>query len=144
MKRFLLTLAVLAIASTTFAQQQTYQPVPFDLDNSIWYEYYVDMEAYENINAKGDYYHYVQYTLDSVNTDFAGKQYRRIILHENGVSVPTYVYLREDTLNRRIYLFTNREQLLYDFSANEGDTIKTISDDYMPGTNLMLLSIRYY
>ena len=131
MKKFFL-LFTLAVSFFVAMQAQTsYQPVPFDLNNSVWYEYYVDMEAYENKSAKGNYYHYVQYTLDSINTDFAGKQYRRIILHENGLSVPTYVYLREDTLNRRIYLFTYRDHLLYDFSANVGDTIKTISDDYI-------------
>ena len=131
MKKFLLTLAVLAIVAKTFAQRPNYQPVPFDLNNSVWYEYYVDMEAYENKSAKGNYYHYVQFSLDSTDTIISNHKYRNIVyFNDDGVN-STDFFIREDTANRRVYLKARLEWLLYDFSASVGDTIGTVVDTFI-------------
>ena len=45
-KVFLLVAMMVAGLAAAYAQQE-YHPVPFQLDNAIWYEYYVDAEAYE-------------------------------------------------------------------------------------------------
>ncbi len=124
MKRFLLTLAVLAIAATAFAQQQTYHPVPFQLDNAIWYEYYVDAEAYENKQGKGDWYHYGYFTLDTCDTVINNFKYKQVIAELNGeLFNNTTLFIREDTIARRVYLMNRfTERVLYDFSLEVGDT----------------------
>jgi hypothetical protein len=129
MRRFLITLAVLAIAATAFAQQQTYQPIPFELNNSEWNELSVDIDAYAN-KSYFDYFHFKQIIIDSSDFLLNNKKYKNVICRYNGA--PLYsnygIGIREDTLNRRVYIschyWDTNEMLLYDFSVNVGDTIK--------------------
>lgn len=122
----LMAMAVFGLAAT-FAQQH-YQPVPFQLDNAIWYEYYVDAEAYEIKQGKGDWYHYEQFYFDSCDIYIDRIKYREIIIMENGVPTHTGLVFREDSTARKVYVGrgtgTNfRESLFYDFSVQIGDTI---------------------
>ena len=129
-KVFLLVAMMVAGLAAAYAQQK-YHPVPFQLDNAIWYEYYVDNEAYEVKNAKSNYYHYVQFTLDSTDTIISNHKYRNVIFIKNDSVYSTGFFIREDTSNRRVYLKAHAEWLLYDFSANVGDTIGTIMDTFI-------------
>ena len=120
-------MAVLAIATVSYAQQQ-YQPVPFDLDNSRWYEYYVDIDAYETKQDKGNWYHYEQFYFDSCDIYIDRIKYREIIIMENGVPTHTGLVFREDSTARKVYVgrgtgINFRESLFYDFSVQIGDTI---------------------
>lgn len=124
----LLTLTVAGFV-TTMQAQTSYQPVPFDLNNSVWYEYYVDIDAYAIKGAKGNYYHFAQFILDSNDFYLDGIKYHEIIYISNGLSEHTGLGIREDTASRRIYVGrgsgnTFEETLLYDFSVNVGDTVK--------------------
>ena len=124
MKKFLLTLVVLAIAAASFAQEQTYRPVPFQMDNSVWYEFYVDGDAYEVKHSKGDWYHYGSYTLDTRDTIINNSKYRHVIAELNGVLYDSSdIFIREDTTSRKVYVKTGvAELILFDFSLEVGDT----------------------
>ena len=107
-----------------YAQQQ-YQPVPFQMDNVVWYEYYVDDEAYLTKQFKRrDWYHYGYYTLDTCDTVINNFKYKRIIVELNGeLFNNTTLFIREDTTARKVYLNANFiEFVLYDFSLEVGDT----------------------
>ncbi len=124
MKKIMITLAILAIATTSFAQQHTYRPVPFQMDNSVWYEYYVDADAYETKHSKGDWYHYGSYTLAPRDTVINNSKYRHVIAELNGVLYDSSdIFIREDTTTRKVYVKTGvTELVLYDFSLEVGDT----------------------
>ena len=134
MKKVLL-LMMMAVAglAATYAQQH-YQPVPFQLDNAIWYEYYVDAEAYEIKQSKGNWYHYEQFYFDSCDLYIDSKKYREIIIIENGVPIHTGLVFREDSAARKIYVGRGtgsnfKESLFYDFSVQAGDTVTRSFDE---------------
>lgn len=130
-KVFLLMAMAVFVLAAAYAQQQ-YHPVPFQMDNVVWYEYYVDLEAYETKHNKGNWYHYIQLSLDTSNTIQGSYKYKRVNIKWDSCSVflPTSIYVREDTVNRRIFYkstYSSAEHLIYDFSLNVGDTALTQS-----------------
>lgn len=55
-----------------------------------------------------------------------------------GGNIPEYIYLRNDSLNRKVYQLntsTSMDELLYDFDLVLGDTIKTIIGGYVSGSS---------
>jgi hypothetical protein len=56
------------------------------------------------------------------------------------ISYPTYYYLREDTIAKKVYInFNEGDQILYDFSLLPGDTLHSTYTGY--GTELILDTI---
>ena len=135
MKRFLLTLAVLAITATSFAQQ-TYQPVPFAQQKTFWCERY-DSVGVVNGSLGYIYLRYVYFT-NGEDTVLNGFRWRKLFISPNG-DTSNAIYqgaIYEDSLRRVWYYgpkphhydapFTTTSSnyflLLYDFSLKVGDS----------------------
>ncbi|MBR4804381.1 MAG: T9SS type A sorting domain-containing protein [Bacteroidales bacterium] len=134
MKRLNVLLFLVAFGMAAAYAQQQYRPVPFQLDNAIWYEYYVDAGAYITKRDKENHFHFAQFTLDTNDFYLNRIKYREIIFISNGIAEHTGIGFREDTANRRIYICrssgnTFEETLLYDFSVIVGDTVKRLWDN---------------
>ena len=84
----------------------------------------MDAEAYENKQGKGDWYHYGYFTLDTCDTVINNFKYKQVIAVLNGeLFNNTTLFIREDTIARRVYLMNRfTECVLYDFSLEVGDT----------------------
>ena len=135
MKRVLLTLAVLAIAATTFAQQ-TYHPVPFPSGRTFW------CEQYDSIGVRNgmlDYFHVRNtFFLNGEDTLLYGIRHKKLFFSYNGDTANAFYYggIFEDSLRRVWYngkkpphiedFFQTSDEyscLLFDFSLDVGDTI---------------------
>ena len=132
MKRILITLAVLAIAATSFAQQRNYQPVPFPAENSFWCERYDSVWNEQYVRVRH------AFLLNGEDTLILGRQFKKLFFSPSGDTL-NYSYLGgvfEDSL-RRVWFYgtgvphndfyplsgTEKYILLYDFSVEVGDEL---------------------
>jgi len=132
MKKIILTISIFLQFISSFAQKE-YEYVPFPTSDAIWSEVYYFKDdanwqppAYERFAVNGE---------DTIINDIV---YKKIYMFLDTVfdkNTATYVgALREDD-QKRIWLKMDtplhpskpiyKETLLYDFSVNEGDTIKS-------------------
>ena len=153
MKRFLITLAVLAIAATTFAQQQTYQPVPFAQQKTFWCERF---DSVGNVNGSLNYIRmrYAFFT-NGEDTVMDGISFKKIFYSPNGDTSNYYYYggFYEDSARRVYYKGMSSPHnpddisysspymygLLYDFSVEVGDEL--ITDDYLRVSSIDTIEI---
>ena len=115
MRRFLLTLAVLAIAATSFAQQQTYHPVPFPSGRTFW------CEQYDSIGVRNgmlDYFHVRNtFFLNGEDTIISGIRLKKLFFSYNGDTTNACYYggIYEDSL-RRVWYNGKNHHILKIFS----------------------------
>ena len=121
MKRFLLTLAVLAITATSFAQQ-TYQPVPMLSKENHWREAYAELFPYGyNIDTGDVYYSDVYLSGDSITLD--STTYKILVYKYSRTGDSSTVGIREDSLGRVfMWRYQQSDRKLYDFTLQKGDT----------------------
>ena len=136
MKKVILTACVLFQFTLSFAQKE-YEYVPFPTSDAIWSEVY---SFRDDINWQPAVYE--RFTINGEDTIINAISYKKIYMFLNtefNKNTASYVgALREDD-RKRIWLkmdtplhfskpglFNDAEEiLLYDFSVNEGDTIKS-------------------
>jgi len=143
MKKFLITLAVLAIAIKSFAQQQNYQPVPFVQQKTFW------CEKYDSVGVVNGSLGYIPlryaYFTNGEDTVMDGINCKKLFYSPNGDTSNSYFYggIYEDSARRVYYngLASPHNPddisygspymygLLYDFSLDVGDTL--LLDDYL-------------
>ena len=122
MKRFLITLAVLAIAATAFAQQQTYQPVPLLSKENHWREAYAELFPYGYTIDTGEvYYSDVYLSGDSITLD--STTYKILVYKYSRTGDSSTIGVREDSLGRVfMWRYQQSDRKLYDFTLQKGDT----------------------
>ncbi len=118
MKNFILLLVFFLLSK--FIMAQSY--VPFQFGNTRWM--YNDINMFRTKS-------YCYFSMDTTGYYHNGNKFWKI----EYVQAPTYspsnsgYYLFDDTVQRKVFIIdtsTNQEYLLYDFSANVGDTINSI------------------
>ena len=135
MKKVTLTISIFIQCMCSFAQKE-YEYVPFPTSDAIWSEVY----RFGEYNWQPPSYE--RFAVNGEDTIINGKTYYKIYMFLNNyfdVNLSKYVgALREDE-QKRIWLkmdtpvhqskpanvYNTDEILLYDFSVNEGDTIKS-------------------
>ncbi|MBL7773799.1 MAG: T9SS type A sorting domain-containing protein [Chitinophagaceae bacterium] len=113
-----------------FAQSFSQSPyIPLDLDNTSW--------CIRKLFGAGPWCLYDVYSVPTSYIGFNGKVYKEVLVYNQRIDCPMYIvpyetmYIRNDIPNRKVYVgnmtSTPSEYLLYDFSLQIGDTLKTDS-----------------
>jgi hypothetical protein len=125
-------LVIIGLGFSLCSSAQSYHP--FIKTNATWDILNFDSQSITGF-TDGGYRGYFTTETDSFNGHLYTKYYLHHIASSDPqvywpgvvVSIPFLSgYMREDTLNRKVYKynsFTNSEELLYDFSLADGDTI---------------------
>ena len=100
--------------------------VPFQFGNTRW--------AYMKTNTFGNT-PYFYFSKDTNGIYFNGNKYWKIEKQTSPTYTPSisYGYIFDDTLSKKVFYYSNSSglsNLLYDFSANVGDTINSVGKSF--------------
>ena len=120
MKQKLLVIICLFFTIKSFSQAY----IPFQFGNTRW--------AYMKTNTFGST-SYFYFSKDTNGIYYNGNKYWKIEKQTSPTYTPStsYWYIFDDTLSRKVYCYSNSSglsYLLYDFSANVGDTINSVGN----------------
>ena len=92
--------------------------VPFDFTKgNVWENHEIP-----SVNGPPVCYSYLFRTIGT-DTLLLGKEYHVLKYTSNGYNQKGEIYLREDTLNKKLYFFNKVERLLLDFNVYSGDSM---------------------
>jgi hypothetical protein len=110
---FALMFFIIANTNTGYSQHSDY--ISLADTNKVW-------NVFENMIWWGETYSYIIQKCDE-----EGKgQYYSVLKSQNGVVIENSGYIREDTIQKKVYFLENEEEyIIYDFNLEVGDAFST-------------------